>query len=190
MTQMVPISLSTLRSHSIFIPPAQTSSEGWELDDSSEAEPALVGQRQGKLAMRDKDLLVAVGREIRMTTLGSGEGFEVRDGLVGQYKVCVFQALLGRIEGLSLGRNTDSIVQTLKSPHLTFQICQTVLNPAGRLLAVVGHHQLVILVLPKTGHATSVNSDVNCRLVFSSLFFPLSQSNLMLTEKRQILHSG
>lgn len=40
-------------------------------------------------------------------------------------------------------------IKTLKSSHLTFAIHHIVVNPAGRLLAVVGHHQIVVLVLPK-----------------------------------------
>lgn len=37
--------------------------------------------------MRDKDLLVAVGKDVRMTSLGGGEGWDVKDGVVGSYKV-------------------------------------------------------------------------------------------------------
>lgn len=37
------------------------------------------------------------------------------------------------------------------------------LNPTGRLLAVVGHHQLIILVLPRAGFAGSVGGEVSCR---------------------------
>lgn len=56
-------------------------------------------------------------------------------------------------------------MQTLKSPHLTFAIHQLILNPTGRLLAVVGHHQLVVLVLPRAGFASSVGGEVACRYV-------------------------
>ena len=86
-TSILP-SLSSLPSHSIFLPPAASTStlpdEEWELVDSP-SDPT-VGQKTCRMIMRDKDLLVAVGKEIRMTGL-SGEAWQVRDGLVGTYKV-------------------------------------------------------------------------------------------------------
>lgn len=85
MVATLPFSLDTLRSHAIFIPPSTGSSEDeWEIVDAPR--DGLPAPKNARLAMRDKDLLVAFGREIRMTSL-AGEGWEVHDGMVGGYKV-------------------------------------------------------------------------------------------------------
>ncbi|WRT69531.1 uncharacterized protein IL334_006518 [Kwoniella shivajii] len=143
MAQTIPFSLPFLRSHSIFIPPSSSSSstsldEEWELVDRPTDD--LVGQKYTRMTIRDKDLLVAMGREVRMMSLANSEGgWEVKDGQVGSYK-------------------------TLKSPSLTFSINHIIPNPSGRLLAVVGHHQVVVVVLPKTSYSSS-SGDVECRAI-------------------------
>ncbi|KIR27291.1 hypothetical protein I307_05133 [Cryptococcus deuterogattii 99/473] len=127
MSHTIPLSFATLKSHSIFIPPISTSSppeDEWELLDRSSADEPM-SQKHNRMVMRDKDLIVAMDSEVRMTNLHASDGcWKVEDGLVGSYR-------------------------TLKSSHLTFAIHHIVVNPAGRLLAVVGHHQIVVLVLPK-----------------------------------------
>ncbi|WWD20148.1 hypothetical protein CI109_104624 [Kwoniella shandongensis] len=144
MVQTIPFSLSTLRSHSIFIPPSSSSSsiaptdEEWEL--VNKPSDSAIGQKTSQMVIRDKDLLVAMDKEVRMMSLSSGEGWEVKDGKVGSYK-------------------------TLKSPSLTFTIHQLIPNSTGRLLAVVGHHQIVVLVLPKTSYSGSTAGDLECRSI-------------------------
>ncbi|KAL1408218.1 hypothetical protein Q8F55_005024 [Vanrija albida] len=139
MASTLPFSLEALRSHAIFVPPASTSTDdGWELVDTPDlSAEGLPAPRNARIAVRDKDLIVAFGKEVRMTSL-AGEGWEVNSGSVGAYK-------------------------TLKSPHLTFAIHQVVVNPTGRLLAVVGHHQLVIIVLPRAGFASASGGEVAVR---------------------------
>lgn len=39
------------------------------------------------MVMKGDDLLVAVGKELRITTISGGDSWEVRDGVVGSYKV-------------------------------------------------------------------------------------------------------
>ena len=87
MSHSIPASLSALNSHSIFIPPISSSSteDDWELVDRP-SEP-LVGQKITRMAVRGKDLLVAVGRDVRMTSLANGEDWKLMDGVVGSYKV-------------------------------------------------------------------------------------------------------
>nr|XP_018260420.1 uncharacterized protein I303_07339 [Kwoniella dejecticola CBS 10117]OBR82578.1 hypothetical protein I303_07339 [Kwoniella dejecticola CBS 10117] len=141
MAQTIPFSLPFLRSHSIFTPPSTSTStaqdDDWELVEKQTDD--LVGQKYSKMVMRDKDLLVAVGKEIRMMSLAGSEGWEVKNGKVGTYK-------------------------TLKSPSLTFTIHHIILNPNGRQIAVVGHHQIVVLVLPKNSYSGS-NGEVECRSI-------------------------
>lgn len=86
MSAPVPCSLATLHSHSIFAPstPATGLDADWEvLDKPSDSE---VGTKRTRLAVRDNDLFVAVGNEVRMVTL-TGESWEVSNGRVGRYKV-------------------------------------------------------------------------------------------------------
>ncbi|KIR68697.1 hypothetical protein I314_01120 [Cryptococcus bacillisporus CA1873] len=127
MSHTIPLTFATLKSHSIFIPPISTSSppeDEWELLDRSSADEPM-SQKHNRMVMRDKDLIVAVDSEVRMTSVHASDGsWKVENGLVGSYR-------------------------TLKSSHLTFAIHRVVVNPTGRLLAVVGHHQIVVLVLPK-----------------------------------------
>ncbi|WVQ96138.1 hypothetical protein IAU59_003240 [Kwoniella sp. CBS 9459] len=145
MSHTIPFSLNTLRSHSIFLPSSASSSSStaaaadaeWELIDKPTDD--LVGQKTSRMVIRDKDLIVAMGREVRMMSLGSGEReWEVKDGKVGTYK-------------------------TLHSSALNFAIHHVIPNPTGRLLAVVGHHQIVILVLPKNSYSSPQAGEIECR---------------------------
>ncbi|KAK4686952.1 nucleoporin NUP82, partial [Tremellales sp. Uapishka_1] len=180
MPDHIPFSLAYLHSHSIFnpssSPPSTSTLDDWEfLEKPSEN---VVPQKHGRIVMRDKDLIVAVGHEIRMTSLSSGEGWEVRDGRIGNYKVGSGLALyIGMVSKLT-GRRE----QTLKSPHLTFTIHQLVLNPTKRLLAVVGETQLVVVVLPKTGFSSSVTSAVTVRSFVVDAFSRSKSSSSTITK--------
>ncbi|WVQ73284.1 hypothetical protein IAR50_002852 [Cryptococcus sp. DSM 104548] len=128
MAYTLPFSLSAIGSHSIFVPPPSSSTldDEWELLDRPSVDDEPLGQKNSKIVIRDKDLIAAVGNEIRIMGLGLNEGgWKVEDGLVGSYK-------------------------TLESPHLSFPIHHIAVNGTGKLLAVVGHHQLVVIVLPKS----------------------------------------
>lgn len=81
---IVPISLATLPAHSIFEHAEQKKGEEWELVDSPNVE--LVGTKTSRMLMRDKDLIVASGSEVRICSLG-GESWSVENGRVGWYKV-------------------------------------------------------------------------------------------------------
>lgn len=79
----LPFSLEALSSHAIFVPPASSSTdESWDFVDMEQPMPF----QSARMAMREKDLLVAFGKEVRMTSL-AGEGWEVHAGTVGGYKV-------------------------------------------------------------------------------------------------------
>lgn len=89
MSASLPFSLATLRSHAIFVPPASSSTDdGWELVDGGSASGSSAGlpaPKSARIAVRDKDLLVAFGREVRISSLS--QAWEVHDGAVGSYKV-------------------------------------------------------------------------------------------------------
>lgn len=80
----VPISLTTLPAHSIFERPDKLKGDEWELVDRPD--DGMVGTKSSRMIMRDKDLIIASGSEIRVCTLG-GESWNVVDASVGSYKV-------------------------------------------------------------------------------------------------------
>ena len=46
-----------------------------------------MGRKLNRMAIRDNDLLVAVGGDIRITSFRNGEEWRVENGLIGSYKV-------------------------------------------------------------------------------------------------------
>lgn len=80
----VPISLATLPAHSIFERAEKQKGDEWELVDTPN--DGLVGTKSSRMIMRDKDLIIASGSEIRICSLG-GESWKVDSGSVGWYKV-------------------------------------------------------------------------------------------------------
>ena len=77
-------SLANLSKHSIFIPPVTTKPEAdWELLDAPDDDVPL---KTSRMVVRDKDLIVAHGKEVRISNTG-GDGWEVHDGHLGWYKV-------------------------------------------------------------------------------------------------------
>lgn len=87
MPATLPFSLEGLRSHAIFLPPGSGSADGsWEFVDREEPPDDMPASQTARIAMHDKDLLVAFDKEIRMTSL-SGEGWELHGSSVGGYKV-------------------------------------------------------------------------------------------------------
>lgn len=81
----VPINLATLPAHSIFVSGnGKEKSDDWELVDSPHGD--LVGTKSSRMILRDKDLIVASGAEIRICTL-AGDALRVDGGVVGAYKV-------------------------------------------------------------------------------------------------------
>ena len=78
-------SLSALRAHSIFVPPPSTSPEDdWELIDDPST-PRL-SQKVQRVILRDRDLIVAFGTELRLACLG-GDDWTLDSGKLGTYKV-------------------------------------------------------------------------------------------------------
>lgn len=78
----VPVSLATLPAHSIFVP-GDKKQDDWELVDSPS--DSLVGTKVGRMVMRDKDLIVANGSELRMCSLAQ-ESWSVETDSVGSFQ--------------------------------------------------------------------------------------------------------
>lgn len=95
-SESIPCSLKTLHSHSIFIPgPASDSKSDseWELVEHPDAgREELVPLKRQRMVMRDKEIIVAVGKDVRMATV-SGDRFEMRNEKVGSYSVRITSSL-------------------------------------------------------------------------------------------------
>lgn len=163
-----------LDTHPIFHPPADSqpgrgnplTAQSLELstsiltsaqDSDSEHDYVLSGRRQ-LMALKDADLIVAVGSELRITSLwdtklgrDTGKSYKVRRNM---YKVRL------DIEGQ---------YQVLHVPNVDFPIHQLALNPSGKLLAVAGAYQVAVVVLPRAGYTKVVSSSIDCKYAsFSS----------------------
>jgi hypothetical protein len=79
------------------------------------------------------------------------------------------------------------LAQVLHTPTITFEIQQLVLNSTSKLLAVVGAHSVVVVVLPRRGWSTAVGKTIECRSVLCerlpgfSLLRALSHNNKEIT---------
>lgn len=109
----LPCSWTNIHRHSIFSRPLaqstgtpakgkQTQDDGFELVDRAEAEDddgasdstsiyedadeVQVGIPKQRIAVRDNDLILAIGKELRIMTV-TGESWTAKDGVVGAYKV-------------------------------------------------------------------------------------------------------
>ncbi|KAI0650605.1 hypothetical protein C8Q79DRAFT_1063880 [Trametes meyenii] len=105
--------------------------------DPVDDKPTPSGRRQS-IAIKDADLIVAVGSEVRITSLGDSKG--ARGSSQKAYKI-------------------------LHTPNVQFEIHQISLNPNGKLLAVAGAFQVAVIVLPRTGFNKLVTATVDCKSI-------------------------
>ncbi|KAH9943317.1 uncharacterized protein BXZ73DRAFT_40479 [Epithele typhae] len=103
--------------------------------DPLDDKPTPSGRRQA-IAIRDADLIVAAGSELRIAQLGDSK--TARSSSNRAYKV-------------------------LHTPNIQFDIHQIVLNPTGKLLAVASAFQVAVVVLPRSGFSKLVTSTVDCK---------------------------
>jgi len=92
----VPINLATLPAHSIFSPGnGKDKQDDWELVDGPNTD--LVGTKSSRMILRDKDLIVASGAEVRMCSL-AGDAWKVEGRAVATYKVsCMTRNLSNKL---------------------------------------------------------------------------------------------
>ncbi|SCZ91855.1 BZ3500_MvSof-1268-A1-R1_Chr5-3g08179 [Microbotryum saponariae] len=105
-----------------------------------------LGRQSKMVVVARRDLIVAVGTELRITSLNQAKArmqherphANETDHDRGEYKV-------------------------LHTPLINFEIQQLVLNPTNTFLAVVGAHSIAVVVLPRKGSSSIVGSTVECR---------------------------
>ncbi|KAJ6509962.1 hypothetical protein C8R47DRAFT_1096169 [Mycena vitilis] len=133
---------SLLAAHPIFSP-SPTQSAG-ELDASTSSNGAA---RRQVMILKDADLIVAAGAEIRIAALGAARPVGAKG-----YK-------------------------TLHTPNLQFEIHQISLNPSGKLLAVAGATQVGVVVLPRSGFARLVPDTIDCKSLQIGQFHHAAKSS-------------
>ncbi|KAG6880302.1 hypothetical protein C0992_000079 [Termitomyces sp. T32_za158] len=99
------------------------------------------GRRQ-VMVLKDADLIVAAGNEVRITSLADAKVSRTRQ----TYK-------------------------TLHTPNIQFEIHQISLNPSGKLLAVAGAFQVAVIVLPRAGFSRLIPETLDCKSVQVGQFY-------------------
>ncbi|KZT20799.1 hypothetical protein NEOLEDRAFT_1140344 [Neolentinus lepideus HHB14362 ss-1] len=111
------------------------------------------GRRQ-VMAARDGDLIVAVGEELRIMSLGESK---LQPSARKSYKV-------------------------LYTPNIAFEITQLAVNLNGKLLAVAGAYQVAVVVLPKPGFAKLVTPSVDCKSIQVGQFYHASATSIPIAK--------
>ncbi|KAJ7699929.1 hypothetical protein B0H17DRAFT_1157979 [Mycena rosella] len=131
-----------LAAHPIFAPsPTHTPQE------LSAATSSNVAGRRQVMILKDADLIVAAGPEVRIASLGAAKPAGTKG-----YK-------------------------TLHTPNLQFEIHQISLNPSGKLLAVAGARQVGVIVLPRSGFARLVPDTIDCKSLQIGQFYHASKAS-------------
>ncbi|EIM88529.1 uncharacterized protein STEHIDRAFT_77614 [Stereum hirsutum FP-91666 SS1] len=89
------------------------------------------------MVINDTELIVAVGSELRVMTLGE----------------------------VKLNNKASRSYKVLHTPNLQFDVHQLALNPSGKLLAVAGAFQIAVVVLPRPGFTKLVPQVVDCKSI-------------------------
>lgn len=142
--------LDALHYHAVFSPV----SDAPAASTSSSASTATPRQRLALL--RANELLVAVGHQLRIASLTEAKSRAV-EGKQGSYKV--------RLLPPHLLETRLSCPQTLITPAIDFSIDSLVVNPASKLVAVVGQQRVVVVVLPRKGWTGVVGDTIECRAI-------------------------
>ncbi|EMD40644.1 hypothetical protein CERSUDRAFT_148888 [Gelatoporia subvermispora B] len=121
--------------------------------DPENDSPAPSGRRQTML-IKDSELIVAVGNEIRMTNLGDSR----------------------------VGKATRKSYKILHTPNVTFDIHHMALNPNGKLLAVAGAFQVAVVVLPRAGFTRLVPTIVDCKSLQIGQYYHAANSSAPIAQ--------
>ncbi|TKA57183.1 hypothetical protein B0A53_01139 [Rhodotorula sp. CCFEE 5036] len=122
---------------------------------TKDRERRLRGARTSNVAVvRGADLVVAVGSELRIASLA-----QVKANARADY------------DEHALAEKDIGEYKVLHTPTITFEIQQLVLNSTSKLLAVVGAHSVVVVVLPRRGWSTAVGKTIECRCLPIGAFY-------------------
>jgi nucleoporin NUP82 len=119
------------------------------------------------MVLKDADLIVAVGKELRVTSLG--------DAKLGRAKSKSYKVPISHSSAIS--SNVDLLLQVLHTPNIQFDISYLSLNPTRKLLVVAGTSQVAVVVLPRPGFMRLVPTVIDCKYAPS----PAPRTLLFLT---------
>lgn len=146
---------SSLPEHPIFdVPESSLSNQLGESSGSSNGEDNSNHSQGGPtnmMLLRGSDLILAVGKELRITTIVESK---VPGTSKTSYKVCCRS-------GVFVG--SLNLLQVLHAPSVDFPVKQLSLSPEGNLLAVVGERQLAVVILPRPGYSRMPGSNIECK---------------------------
>ncbi|RUS18787.1 hypothetical protein BC938DRAFT_475892 [Jimgerdemannia flammicorona] len=131
--------------------------------------------KQACMVVRDGDLFVAINDRLRVLNLNEYKNAWVKanqDGLqldddyerdvswMGEVR---YKVNVGLDAGNMRNGNASKREDTLETPAINFPIRSLSVNPNGKLMAVVGDHDLCVVVLPRTGNTRSKAENMECR---------------------------
>lgn len=131
-------------------------------DDINADGPVLSGRRQ-VMVIKDSDLILAAGSEIRMASLADAKLGHSNASSQKTYKVRISSADLLNPLSHRYKLNASHLYQVLHTPNVGFEIHQMVLNPNGKFLAVAGAFHIAVVVLPRPGFTRLVSASVDCK---------------------------
>ncbi|KAF8165176.1 hypothetical protein B0H34DRAFT_648691 [Crassisporium funariophilum] len=121
--------------------------------DPQEDSATPSGRRQ-TMILKDADLIVAAGKEIRMSSLGD----------------------------VKLSQSVRKSYKTMRTPNLQFEIHHISLNPSGKLLAVAGAFQVAVIVLPRAGYSRLVPELIDCKSIQVGQFYHAASSSAAIAK--------
>ncbi|KAF9076010.1 hypothetical protein BDP27DRAFT_1415160 [Rhodocollybia butyracea] len=139
-----------LHNHPIFSSASSFSFDKSSLELSSNTLPDNgSGGRKQVMVLRDTDLVLAAGNQIRMTSLADTK----------------------------IQRSHTKSYKTLHTPNVQFKIDQIALNSSGKLLAVAGASQAAVIVLPRAGYSRLVPDAIDCKSIQIGQFYHATSSS-------------
>ncbi|KAG9039651.1 hypothetical protein FRB95_009232 [Tulasnella sp. JGI-2019a] len=103
-------------------------------------------RRRTIMALRGSDLIVAVGKELRITSLAD----------------------------TASSSSSAKAYKTLHAPNVDFTIEQLAINHEGKFLAVAGRTQVAVVILPRPAYARLVTARVDCKSMQVGQYFHAS----------------
>ncbi|KAI0796551.1 nuclear pore component-domain-containing protein [Abortiporus biennis] len=110
--------------------------------------PTPSGRRQ-VMIIRESDLIVASGSEVRIAPLGDSK----------------------------LSKSGGKAYKILNTPNVSFEIHTMALNPNAKLLAIAGAFQVAVIVLPRSGFTKLVPTAVECKSIQIGQYYHAAQSS-------------
>ncbi|EIW82422.1 hypothetical protein CONPUDRAFT_123331 [Coniophora puteana RWD-64-598 SS2] len=104
---------------------------------SADHAPSPNNCRRQTMVLKDADLIVAAGTELRITSLSDKK----------------------------MDKSTGKSYKVLRTPNIQFNVRQLAVNASGKLLAVAGEYELAVVVLPRAGYPSHSQPSIDCKSI-------------------------